>query len=466
MGLPHRKHVALALLGKGASNHLHRSEVISALQRRGFSVKVLVRDDYSRLIEKYPGCEYIETEISTSKGGLRSLLRGILQYARSLYPTNDPAKKYVFDAEQSYRNISSRMFHSFLRILATSRGLLICALAIERHLYTDVQVVGPNPETIDVLCLVGFGGNELLDCYLQYWASRHNLPTLNLVGNYDNLSTKGFRGHGIDRLLVWGDNMQQDAVTLQALLPNRITKLGPLKYDRLASLDFVSRADFFTKRGLNERKTTILFAGGRDEFHYFEILDALSSFDGIGDVQIIIRIMPNKSLLASPEMKFFIAHATALENVFLSFGDTNYRQGRFDLEPIIIEEDELWHALRYCDLVINLFSTLALEACIFDKPIVNMWYFRPASRMVLNSATYVPYNQEAHIRRLRSYNCSVDAHSRTELHNAIVTELRYPSARHVGRKNLVMDECGTLDGKAADRFAVECENIITNNGVP
>ena len=157
MGLPHRKHVALALLGKGASNHLHRIEVVSALQRRGFSVKVLVRGDYSSVIEKYPGCEYIDTTISAPKGGLGSLLRGLLQYTRSLYPTNDPAKTYVFDAAQLSRNTISRMFHSFLRILATSRGLLICGLAIERHLYANVQVVGPNPETIDVLCLVGFG---------------------------------------------------------------------------------------------------------------------------------------------------------------------------------------------------------------------------------------------------------------------------------------------------------------------
>ena len=92
-----------------------------------------------------------------------------------------------------------------------------------------------------------------------------------------------------------------------------------------------------------------------------------------------------------------------------------------------------------------------------------MWYFRPASRMTLSPATYVPYNQEAHIRRLRSYDCSVDAYSRSELQSAILSELRSPLARREGRKNLVMQECGLLDGKAADRFAAECEKIIRNS---
>ena len=171
--------------------------------------------------------------------------------------------------------------------------------------------------------------------------------------------------------------------------------------------------------------------------------------------------MPNKVLLNSPTMQAFITHARSLPNIYVSIGDINYTHGDQLQEPLSVEEHELWHGLTYSDLVINLYSTLALEACIFDRPVINMWYFEKPDALTLKQPIHVPYNEEAHIRRLRSFNCAVEVQTREDLVAAIHTQLEEPERQREGRRRLIQHECGTLDGKAAQRLVEHCHRVRT-----
>jgi CDP-glycerol glycerophosphotransferase (TagB/SpsB family) len=177
-------------------------------------------------------------------------------------------------------------------------------------------------------------------------------------------------------------------------------------------------------------------------------------------LQLIIRVMPNKLLMQSPEIQQLVQYIKNTEDVFLSIGDQSFLHGDTTQEPLAIEEFELWHSLKYCDLVINLFSTLALEACIFDKPVINMWYFRQPCRMMLRGPVYDPYNIEQHIRRLKHFGATVDAESRDELIRQTFHQLQYPDQRQVNRQRLVNHECGNLDGKAISRLLTLCQTCV------
>ena len=106
---------------------------------------------------------------------------------------------------------------------------------------------------------------------------------------------------------------------------------------------------------------------------YFEMLQAyeelLAEDNGY---QMIFRMYPGKNFMASPYAKPIIHYAKSLPSVYVSIGDPDYRVGSKDKAVMQIEQFELWHAFQYSDVVINYFSTVALESCVFDRPVISM----------------------------------------------------------------------------------------------
>ena len=450
------KRVGIALFGKGSTNHLHRTTVVQHFLSEGFQVHFLVRQDYSKLIKRIAGCQYHDIDIVINDSGITGFLRGFLRYFRSLYPACDIAKQYMFRHQNRDRPIVSRTIHFIIAFFARYRRILQILIRVESVLYRNVEVTGLPVDNIDVLCLIGCGGNEVLEAHLGWWGRAKGIPIINVVGNYDNLSTKGFRGLFIDHLLVWGQSMKSDAKALQGIRSNRIHMIGPLRYDHIQSSICLTKAEFFKKCHFDPNIPTIFFGGSRASFHYFEMLSVFQLLSKQRTYQLILRIMPNKVLLNSPTMQAFITHAKSLPNIYVSIGDVHYPHGDQFQEPLSVEEHELWHGLTYSDIVINLYSTLALEACIFDRPVINMWYFEQPDALILKQPIHVPYNVEAHIRRLRSFNCAVEVQTREDLVAAIHNQLENPQRQSDGRRRLVQHECGTLDGKAAQRLVEHC----------
>ncbi len=62
-------------MGKGATNHIHRAEVIGAFLERGVDLCFFVRPDYFDILDKHPGCRYVSCEIPTVLGEFLPLIR-------------------------------------------------------------------------------------------------------------------------------------------------------------------------------------------------------------------------------------------------------------------------------------------------------------------------------------------------------------------------------------------------------
>ena len=254
--------------------------------------------------------------------------------------------------------------------------------------------------------------------------------------------------------------MKHDAIRYQGIPESYISEIGSFRYNTLANFIFSDKETFFKRHGLNPEKKTIFFGGSRDDFHYFEMLDIFESQLTQHNCQLILRIMPNKELMESPQIRTLIAHGRNTKGVFVSIGSPHYAADEAVGDPLTIEEYELWHGLRYCDVVVNLYSTLALEGCIFDKPVIHMWYFRSRGKLTLRQPIYVPYNQEAHIRRFREFGCSDEVFSREELVESIFNQLENPIRQKDARQRLVEKECGDLSGNAYSNFVNVCLDAL------
>lgn len=450
--------LAISLFTKGAINHVHRRRVIDELTKFRISVSFIVREDYWDVVERYPDCNYLKCAFQ-NEGRARRALLNMSAAVRRLSPANDSnvrrrMRLTVKGKGKKYQGLR----YYILEALARYGWVMSCLVFFEGFLIRKQEIVGVSADSIDQLLVLGLGtSNTEMDGRLCWWAKENGIPVVHLVINYDGLSTKGFRGVPVDRLLVWGPSMRDDAQTLQRIPMEKVTVIGAVRYDRIEVT--TPREQFLKSRGLDPNRKTLVFAGSIFTFHYFEMLDVLSELREKGrDYQLILRMYPDKKLLTSPQMRPLVVYANSVGGVYVSIGDPNYQRDSKGQDVLYIEEDELWHVLSYADVVINLYSTIALEACLLNIPVINLWYFDRLCYCPGAEKYPRPSDIYIHHRKLLSYKGTEQVYSRREMMEKIEEALERPDLNDEGRKRVVAEECGPVDGLASSRLAQECSN--------
>jgi CDP-glycerol glycerophosphotransferase (TagB/SpsB family) len=121
-----------------------------------------------------------------------------------------------------------------------------------------------------------------------------------------------------------------------------------------------------------------------------------------------------------------------------------------------IEQDELWHSLQYSDEIITHFSTMGLEACMFDKPVIYINYFPQQGYTWIQPPIYYDHGLAIHNRRMLGYEITRTAYSQEELLEAIKDALAHSEKFAEKRREVVKQELGPLDGKACQRMVDAC----------
>ncbi len=449
--------IALTLIAKGSINSLHRREVVEAFRKEGIEVQFLVREDYIHLLDKLQDCQYLPC-CFVEETGINKSWRVFTRYLRYLYPSWDPSKKIIFKGiNQLHSKLSKRLLHRFFFFLARFRRVMRLMVALEGKLLFSKTIEGINPNNIDQLLLLGLGTyGSHYEGILNWWAHQHGISVVHLVGNYDHLSIKGYRGGPVNHLLVWGPVMRADARYFHGIHDSKIQMIGSLRHNAVQEDLRYDRKTFLRACGLDPSKKTILFAGPQGDFHYFEMLQAFESLSAEGIYQLIFRIYPDKVLMSSPSIKPIIRYAKNLPNVYVSIADPHYQIGMKDLEVPQIEQNDLWHALQHSDVVVNHFSTIGLEACMFDKPVVYLQYFPETGYTWLQPPLYLDHSLLLHNRRMLNYGVARMASNREELIEGIKDAIANPEMYKEERKLAVQQELGPLDGKALQRLVNAC----------
>jgi hypothetical protein len=455
--------IGIPLFGKGATTHLHRKSLVDAFLQKGWEICYLIREDYVPLLEPLPGCQYEIYRPPEVAGDFSKKLLRYCQQLRRMSPPMDQYKRWQYQTLLSLNPAFWGRIHFRLQYLLSGyRSVMDWLIRCEGRIYRKLPSGLSRELRLGKIIVLGVGSPvDTLSLPITWWAIRRHIPVINLIGNYDSLSSNGFRGHPIEKILVWGPNMEMDARKLQGIPDQRIRITGSIRYNEMLGLKKQSRTEFFHSRGLNPKGKTITFAGFYYEFHYFEMLSVFKEMKKkYKDLQLIVRIYPNKRLLRSPLMEFFIEKSRSEPGVYLSLADPFYLYGDKDRVVLQIEEVDLWNILNHSDVVINIFSTIAVEACIFDKPVIHLWYFEKSGGM-LKDPIYRNFPLQWHIQRLLSYGVMPIATNRMELMDLIEKALSSPGLGKEGRKKIVEEECGPLDGRAAER--VVAASLETGN---
>jgi CDP-glycerol glycerophosphotransferase (TagB/SpsB family) len=107
--------------------------------------------------------------------------------------------------------------------------------------------------------------------------------------------------------------------------------------------------------------------------------------------------------------------------------------------------------LKHSDAIVNVASTIAIEAAIFDTPVVNVAFDGERESEFAKSARR--YYQFTHYLNITRHDAVRVAWSPGELVRFVAEYLADPARDAAGRATVVAEQCQFTDGRSAERVA-------------
>jgi hypothetical protein len=132
------------------------------------------------------------------------------------------------------------------------------------------------------------------------------------------------------------------------------------------------------------------------------------------------------------------------------------------LTPKFEDSYALVNTLRHCSLGINVASTVSLELCMFDKPVINVGY-NPRS-VPGREMSYAKYYEFDHYKPVVDSGAVKVAWSEGEMRDLIFASLENPANASAERRDLIKEMFGDLlDGKSSLRVADTLLHLSTRS---
>ena len=164
--------------------------------------------------------------------------------------------------------------------------------------------------------------------------------------------------------------------------------------------------------------------------------------------QILVRLHPRDEVGAYQEF-------ANIPDVIIEkpFRDTVKVADGLAVDVMPENQRHLGDTMCYADVVVNVASTIAIEACIFDTPVVNICFDGPGETPFVKSAKR--YYSFTHYVNITSRGAVRVAQSPDEMVAMVGRYLADPSLDRAGRRQVVMDQCQFTDGQSAERV-IQC----------
>jgi len=305
--------------------------------------------------------------------------------------------------------------------------------------YTPVLLVGSSPGLI-------FSEVPLLRT-----AARRRVRTIVVDPSWDNFTNKLIPVRRADRLVVWNDLMKEQAVELHGYAPDEVRVSGPPHWDRyFRPGPAVSRGAFFARVGADpSRRLITLMTTGRTLYdHYPRVVRVLmGAIDSgrWGPAQLLVRLHPRDDLERYDEFQ-----GTPHLIIEKPFKKTVKSGDGLDVDITSENQQHLADTLRLSDVVVTVASTIAIEASIFDTPVVDVSFDGETPVEFEKSARR--YYRFTHYANITRQGAAPIAETPEALVDQVSRYLRDRSLDRDGRRRVVLDQCQFTDGKSSERL--------------
>lgn len=288
------------------------------------------------------------------------------------------------------------------------------------------------------------------------WAAqRLGIPTVCVITSWDNLFSKGRLPVHFSHHMVWSERMKEDLCAhYPDIKPTAITVIGAAQFDFYRHRELLKdRVEFLCSIGGDPSRKLILWSGSSvnqmpNEPAVAELFcEAIRSERVHGSPQILIRPHPIGGGANFAQLRKRYPEVL--------FTETNSTDTQFLIRWLPLLEDSilLVNSVAHCDVNINHCSTMTLDSCVLNRPVVNIAFdLVSGSEMeeyVRNCYLYDHYRSVLDLGAVRM------AYSLDELITQVNAYLENPELDKEGRARLLKLQCGGVDGKAVER-AAEC----------
>lgn len=279
-------------------------------------------------------------------------------------------------------------------------------------------------------------------------ARRRKIPVVGMVRSWDNLNNHGVLAFVPDRFIVQNVWLQEVAHTLQGLPKDFVKDVSGLPhYDRYKEIEkmVMPRDEFFQKMNLDPNKKYVFLAGF--DFYYSEdalpaTIDALIESGEITEPTQVLFTRHPRSIFSESEYKLDTLKHVKLYNLFggkeMGFHDT---------------ESTFMNLGYHADVIINMASTVAIDAAIFDKPTICIDFDAGDRKLSYWEHVHRLYDSFDHYERLVSSGGVSLPKNPQELAQEINAYYADPTKNAEGRKKIIDFFVAPFDGVAGKRLA-------------
>jgi CDP-glycerol:poly(glycerophosphate) glycerophosphotransferase len=301
-----------------------------------------------------------------------------------------------------------------------------------------------------VMLVTSNPGLILAEVPLLRTAVQRRVWTAAIDPSWDNFTNKLLPIRPVDRLMVWNDLMKQQAIDYHGYQPAAIRVVGTPQWDRYFRDGVAISRDAFCQRvGADPSRSLVtLTTTPRPLYaHHDHVLRVLvSAIRGgrLGPAQILVRLHPR-------DERAHYAEFEATPEVILEkpFRDTVRAGDGLAVDVTADSQQHLADTLRHSDVIVNVASTIAIEAAIFDTPVVNIAFDGEQESPFAQSARR--YYRFTHYVNLTRHGAVQVASTPDGLVAAVARYLGDPSLDAEARRRVALEQCQFLDGRAAER---------------
>jgi len=454
-----------------SSRYLLRTDIYRTLKESGAHVVILsphAREPY--FVQEFSG-ENVSLEHYDVEAGLAyvasswlhrrlRLLRDMTAKQTADLATFEARRRRQAASRRWRQRISDGVARLPIALLRRSRLLRRRLVALESALFTpslyDELFRQYRPDLVVVTSVGNLRGPDVL---LMRAAKRHRCKVASVVLSWDNSSSRGIGGATPDFVVAWTPTMKRELVEYQDLDDRQIFVGGVAHWDRYYSREGRTRQELIGQFGLDPNRKLLLFATasptgwGELNVEVVHILGRAIAQQGfVSDCQIVVRLHPNyfshnRESIARDALREIESAAAAYAHVHLTKPKFNSRAVTFDL--LADDASDLQDLLRHCDVLVTSFSTVMLEACIFDTPVVNVAFARYSQLM---GQPYTAVANYAHLKRILAAGGTRTATTPSGLLECLNTYLLRPDMDREGRSRIREHECGPYPGTAGRRI--------------
>lgn len=285
------------------------------------------------------------------------------------------------------------------------------------------------------------------------------IPTAAFIFSWDNLTSQGRILPSYDYYVVWNSNACRQLCDIYPQIrPDRISITGTPQFDfHFQRRSYWSREEFCARVGADPFRPIILYSTGManhmpGEDRIVEVLADLLENMSDPKPQLLVRVYPKDRTgrfedlrKRRPEILF---PAVPWETAHLT--------------PRVEDLALLTNTLRHCAAGVNVASTISLELCMFDKPVINVAFDPPG--IEIHPIHYANYYNFDHYAPVVASGAVETAGSLEELDRKLRSALRQPTRLSEQRRTFLNQMFGsTLDGGSAARVARVLSDLAQGN---